>query len=205
MKVVQFYFSSCSRYSYLAATQVPALSLEADANFEWVAVNSADLIQRAGVDPFRADLRRGQYDHAYRTRDANRWAAFYDVPYNEPDIWNIDGKLMALACIAARRLGPGQIFARRLFKAWFVEGLAPNTDQALAKLGREASMDEQTFVAAIHAPETAAQHEANIARALDAGAFGVPSFVVDGEVFWGQDRLPLLRNYLMAHKPPEDA
>jgi 2-hydroxychromene-2-carboxylate isomerase len=33
--------------------------------------------------------------------------------------------------------------------------------------------------------------------ALAAGAFGVPSFAVDGELFWGQDRLPLLRRYLM--------
>ncbi|MHB1204415.1 MAG: DsbA family protein [Rhodospirillaceae bacterium] len=205
MKVVQFYFSVGSRYSYLAATQVPGLSLEADANFEWIALNSKELIAKAGVDPFRADLRRGQYDPAYRTRDANRWAALYGVPYNEPDFSKIDGKLMALACIAARRLGPGQIFARRLFKAWFVDGLAPDTDEALAKLGREASMDGQAFITAIHAPETAAQHEQNIARALAAGAFGVPTFVVDGEVFWGQDRLPLLRQYLMAHKPADDA
>ena len=204
MKVVQFYFSPCSRYSYLAATQVPSLSLEADANFEWVAVNSHDLIAKAGMDPFRSEVRRGQYAPAYRTRDANRWAAFYNVPYVEPDIAGINGKLMALACIAARRLGPGQIFARRLFKAWFVDGLAPNTDEALAELGREASMDPQAFIAAIHAPETDAQHEANLERALAAGAFGVPSFVVDDEVYWGQDRLPLLRRYLMAHKPADD-
>lgn len=204
MKTVQFYFSACSRYSYLAATQVPVLSLDADANFEWIAVNSADLITRAGMDPFLPEVRRGQYDHAYRTRDATRWAAFYGVPYNEPDIWSIDGKRMALACIAARRLGPGQVFARRLFKAWFVDGLAPADDASLAALGREASMDGDAFIAAINAPETAAQHEKNLERALAAGAFGVPSFVVDGEVFWGQDRLPLLRAYLMTHKPADD-
>lgn len=205
MKRVQFYFSPCSRYSYLAATQVPGLALEADADFEWIAVNSRDLITRAGVDPFQADLRRGQYDHAYRTRDATRWAALYGVHYNEPDVWKIDGKRMALACIAARRLGPGQVFARRLFKAWFVDGLAPADDTSLAGLGREASMDEAAFIAAINAPESEAQHEKNLERALAAGAFGVPTFVVDGEVFWGQDRLPLLRAYLLAHKPADDA
>ena len=205
MKVVQFYFAIGSRYSYLASTQIAALALETDSNFEWVAVNGKELITRAGVDPFKPELRRGQYDPAYRTQDATRWAAHYGVDYREPDFAKIDSRLMALACIAARRLGPGQIFARRLFKACFAEAAVPVSDADLAKLGREASMDEQAFVAAIHAPETAAQHEANISRALAAGAFGVPTFVVDGEVFWGQDRLPLLRDYLMAFKPPEDA
>lgn len=205
MKVVRFYFAIASRHSYLASTQVAALALETDSNFEWVAVNGRDVITRAGADPFKPDLRRGQYDPAYRTRDVARWAAHYGVAYHEPDFAKIDSRLMALACVAARRLGPGQIFARRLFKACFAETSAPGSGADLAKLAREASMDEAAFLTALHAPDTAAQLHANIDQAVAAGAFGVPTFVVDGEQFWGQDRLPLLRDYLMAHKPAQDA
>jgi len=46
------------------------------------------------------------------------------------------------------------------------------------------------------APEVQARYEANTQRAIDAGVFGAPSYVVDGELFWGQDRLDFLQRRL---------
>ncbi|NES17520.1 MAG: hypothetical protein F6K41_00835 [Symploca sp. SIO3E6] len=46
----------------------------------------------------------------------------------------------------------------------------------------------------------ARQLDASLERALDAGVFGVPTFIVSGELFWGNDRLVLLRHYLLSHQ-----
>jgi carboxymethylenebutenolidase len=46
------------------------------------------------------------------------------------------------------------------------------------------------------APEIQARYEANTQRAIDAGVFGAPSYVIDGEVFWGQDRLDFVQHRL---------
>ena len=52
------------------------------------------------------------------------------------------------------------------------------------------------LLAESEAPEVAARYEANTQRAIAAGVFGAPSFVVDGEIFWGQDRLDFLERRL---------
>jgi 2-hydroxychromene-2-carboxylate isomerase len=90
MRQVDFYFGLGSRYSYLAATQVPRIARETGAHFVWRPLYSRVLIARAGRDPFAADGRRGQYEPAYRTKDAQRWARCYGVPYAEPDWDAID-------------------------------------------------------------------------------------------------------------------
>ena len=108
MTTVRFFFGIGSRYSYLAATQVPRLAAETGARFEWRAVHSPELIAGGGPDPFRAENRRGQYDGAYRTQDATRWARFYGVPYSEPPWTEIDWKLMALGAVAADTMGSGE-------------------------------------------------------------------------------------------------
>ena len=197
MREVQFFFSLGSRYSYLAATQVPKLAAETGARFVWRPLSSRELIPLAGSDPFRPEVRRGQYEPAYRTRDATRWAAFYGVPYREPDWTKIDSRLLALACIAAASMNAAEAFALKLFNATFGEGTAPTDENTLVTMAAEARLDAAAFKHALQSPATSAQHQRNIDDAAAAGAFGVPSFVVDGELFWGQDRMVLLRDHLL--------
>jgi 2-hydroxychromene-2-carboxylate isomerase len=198
MRTVRFYFGIGSRYSYLAATQVPRLAAETGARFDWRAIHSPELIAGAGPDPFRTENRRGQYDGGYRTLDASRWARYYGVPYSEPPWTEIDWKAMALAAVAADGMGSGEAFAIRLFKACFAEERAPRDTQMLIELAQSVGLAAQPFSDALASSVTAERHRENLETARAAGAFGVPSFVLDdGELFWGQDRLPLLRQELL--------
>jgi 2-hydroxychromene-2-carboxylate isomerase len=156
------------------------------------------LIASAGPDPFRAEGRRGQYDGAYRTLDATRWARHYGVAYTEPPWAEIDWKLMALGAVAADAMGRGEAFALRLFRACFADGQSPRSPEALAELAKAVGLPAREFSEAVASPATAERHRENLRSALAAGAFGVPSFVLDdGQLFWGQDRLPLLRQELL--------
>jgi 2-hydroxychromene-2-carboxylate isomerase len=198
---VRFFFGIGSRYSYLAATQVPRLATETGARFEWRAVHSPELIASAGPDPFRAENRRGQYDDAYRTQDARRWARYYGVAYSEPPWPEIDWKLMALGAVAADAMGAGEAFALRLFRACFADERPPRNDQSLTNLAEAAGLPARAFGEALASPATAERHNENLQSARAAGAFGVPSFVLDdGKLFWGQDRLPLLRQELLGRR-----
>lgn len=196
MTEVDFFFGLGSRYSYLAATQMPALARETGATFAWRPLYSRLLITRAGPDPFAAEGRRGQYDPAYRTRDAERWARHYGVPYRDPDWAAIDWRRLAFACVAAELLGKAEAYAWALFAACFDKGETAFDADRLAELAAGAGIPAGRFRDLLHSAEVEARHEQNMADALAAGAFGVPTFVVDGQLFWGQDRLPLLRDYL---------
>ena len=89
----------------------------------------------------RGEPLSGQYDWAYRRRDAERWAAYYGVPYREPDDVAYAPRRLALACTAAARLGAVEPFSRRLFQALFVDGASPLDDEVCARLAHEIGLD----------------------------------------------------------------
>jgi 2-hydroxychromene-2-carboxylate isomerase len=195
---VTFYFGPGSRYSYLASTQLPRISEETGARFIWRAVYSPELIARAGSDPFHAANRRGQYRPEYRAKDVQRWAALYGIPYSEPD-WNrVNWRRLALACVVADRRGAGDVYANNLLTHCFSgKHSPPAADDDLIDLARLSGLASDHFIADLAHDETERLHTQNIERALAAGVFGVPTFVTDaGEVFFGQDRLPVLRHHL---------
>jgi 2-hydroxychromene-2-carboxylate isomerase len=198
MARVDFFFGTGSRYSYLAAVRIASIEAATGAQFRWRAVYSPDLIRRAGNDPFATDAVRGQYGPAYRTRDATRWAKLLRVPYAEPDFATVDWHRIALWGVAAQLLGNGAAFGAAALQAAFGRGAPPRSDQELAALARDIGLSAARLAELIETGRASEAHEQNMAAVLSAGGFGVPTFIGDdGEVFWGQDRIPLLVDHLL--------
>jgi 2-hydroxychromene-2-carboxylate isomerase len=102
-------------------------------------------------------------------------------------------KSSKFAPAAADRLGRVIEFSKRLFGPVFGTDVAPTDDAGLARIADAAGLDGQELVRLIDDPETAWRHERTIVDARAVGVFGVPGFVVDGEMFLGNDRPILLR------------
>jgi 2-hydroxychromene-2-carboxylate isomerase len=194
---VEFFYGLGSRYSYLASTQLERLTAETGCRFRWRPLFSGDLFAARGRDPFAGEPASTQYDWAYRRRDAERWAAYYGVPYREPDDVAFDPRRLALACAAAARLGAVEAFSQGLFQALFVDGTSPLDDEVCAALARQVGLDEAAFRTALEQPETAWQLAATVEEAVARGVFGVPSFALGDALYFGNDRLVLLRHALL--------
>ena len=199
---VHFYYSIGSRYSYLASTQIAALERDAACRIEWHPLNSVALIARRERDPFAGDPVSGQYDWTYRERDAARWAALYGVPFLEPrGRVEFDPGLVALAAVAGKRLGQVESYSRALFSAVFAEPSVTRADRVeCIRRAQACSIPPSRFSAELDDPATARELSATIDAAHRMGAFGVPTFVVGDEMFWGNDRLVLLRDHLLRAK-----
>jgi len=197
-RTIEFFYGIGSRYSYLASTQMEQLARDTGATVRWRPLYSRVLMERRGMDPFKGTPTSGQYESAYRTRDVTRWANYYGIPFHDPDWDALDWQRLALAAVAADRLGGVVPFTKNLYDAVFGIGVAPRADSSLARIADESGLEGREFLRSIDDAETQQRHEQNIADALAAGVFGVPSFVVDGELFWGNDRLVLLRHHLGA-------
>lgn len=204
---VDFYFSPASPYAYLAATQMLPLQIETGCRVDWYPVSGRVLIERAGYDPSKATPHSGQFQPEYRRTDLERWARLYGVPYRHyADVTIPDGRKLALACVAARRFDAGQVFARGLMKAIFVDGSSPADEALCIKLAHEvAGIEPHLFKPMLDDPETERLHQERIDAGLAAGCFGVPSFVVhrrDGgtEMVFGNDRLALLKQAILEAK-----
>jgi 2-hydroxychromene-2-carboxylate isomerase len=196
MKTVDFYYSIGSRYSYLAQSQIAALERDCGIAVRWSPLQSAALMRAAGRMPFEGPAASAQYTQAYRSRDAARWARLYGLAYREPDWAKIDFARVNLAAVAAAAQADPRRYSEALFRHAYGEEAAAFDDPTLAALARAAGLDGDRLVAEIDAPETQARHHSTLEAALSVGVFGVPSFVIAGEVFWGNDRIVLLRHHL---------
>lgn len=194
--VLQFYFGLGSRYSYLAVTQLETLAA-AGVALNWCPIYSPDLIGRVGPDPFSSSSQRGQYAWVYRAEDAARWARHYGVPYTDPGQAKVDWRQIALWAVAAKLLGRAREFSLWALERTFAQGDPPGTVGDLTEGAIVVGLDPASIRAMIASGEVENHHDALIERAHAQGAFGVPTFVAeDGALFWGQDRLALLHDYL---------
>jgi 2-hydroxychromene-2-carboxylate isomerase len=194
---IDFYYSIGSRYSYLASTQIDALSQETGAQVEWHPVNSVRLIAQRESSPFQGKPVSGQYEWTYRELDAVRWAKFYGVPYLEPrGRISFDSELLALACVAAKHFGKVEEYSYLLFAAMFQDVRLEIDEKECIASAEACGISAADFQIALGAPETLDQLNATINNAVSVGLFGVPTFIAAGELFWGNDRLVLLRHYL---------
>jgi 2-hydroxychromene-2-carboxylate isomerase len=201
MTTVDFYLGLGSRYSYLAASQLDRIEKQHGCRFVWKPIASSTLIDRRGDNPFRGASGTGQYDWSYREYDAKAWAAHYGIPFREPAGFEVEADVPALACLAAERQGALVPCCQMLLTMIFAEG-AVIDGTSIAALPARLGLDAAAFRRDLAAPGTRARHEALIDEAQARGAFGVPTFFVDGRLFWGNDRLPLLEAALRGVELP---
>lgn len=201
-KRVDFFYGIGSRYSFLASTRMDQLEKDTGCTVVWRPLYSSTLMLRRGMHPFRqGTLPSGQYDWTYRRYDAECWAAYYRMPYIEPSDGVKEFERYGLACVAADRLGACADFSKAMFHAVFAEARDDLEDDAIREIAEKTGLDGGRLVGMIDEDETAALHDKNIEDALAAGAFGVPTFVCDGRMFWGNDRLLLLQDFLTRDDP----
>jgi 2-hydroxychromene-2-carboxylate isomerase len=197
-ETIDFYYAIGSRYSYLAASQIDSLEKGTACYVQWHPLDSRTLIQLRGNHPFSGTAPSGQYEWAYREVDATRWAQLYGIPFLEPRNRVVfDSELLARAATAAKRLGCVREYSRSLFSAMFAEERVTRIDrEECIRRAAQCAMPTPRFEAELDNPATAEEHIATVEKARREGAFGVPTFVVNGAVFWGNDRLVLLRHHL---------
>jgi 2-hydroxychromene-2-carboxylate isomerase len=124
------------------------------------------------------------------------------VPFREPHgRLELDPDLFSRACVVARRNGAAELYARSLFSAIFAEDLARVDGDLCVELAGRIGLSRSAFATDLDRDETRAEQKRILHQALAHGAFGVPSFVQDGRLWWGNDRLVLLRHYLRQRAP----
>ena len=188
---IDFYLGLGSRYSYLAASQLERIEAKYRCRFVWKPIASGALMDRRGGNPFRGQPLSGQYDWSYREYDAKCWARYYGVPFREPIAFRVDPDRLALACLAADGQGALVPCCRLLQQLIFVDGLVID-DGVIADLAGRLELDKAAFQRDLAAPATRTRHDALITEAAERGAFGVPTFFLGQQMFWGNDRLVLL-------------
>ena len=101
-----------------------------------------------------------------------------------------------MAIAHRQRGGDIAAFSQAMMTAVWVEERDLADRASLLQIAREQGADGQTLLEAAEKPAVRQEYDANTQAAIDQGVFGMPTFVIEGELFWGQDRLDFVARAL---------
>lgn len=195
--VIDYYFAPISGYAYLGHKPLMRLAAETGATVNYLPLVIGKVFAASETTPpfAQSDVRK-----SYRMADQARWAAYHGIPISKlPKHWPTDPVPACKAIIAAGRVGVSQDAASFacLQGVWVEDRDIANPDH-LAKVLTHAGLPAAEILDAAEEPGVASEVEAITGKAIAAGVFGSPTYVVSGERFWGQDRIDFVAAALKA-------
>jgi 2-hydroxychromene-2-carboxylate isomerase len=186
---IEFFFDCSCAWAYLAFEQLRRLSVELDLGLALRPVLATEIF--AQVNPAIA-WKLPPVKQAYYEQDLKHWAAYLDMPVRTGPATLIDSRLCMTACVGAVRWGRGAAFAAAAFEAaWSRQSDIADTS-VLADLWNDAGLPPEMLFATLAWPQTVQELQWNTRELMERGGFGVPSFFLEGEMFFGNDSFPLL-------------
>lgn len=192
---IDYYFSLQSPWAFIGHATFVALAARHGRPIVYKPVFLGELFAETGGVPL---AKRHPARQHYRMVELKRWREkrgldFHTMPKNWPFTPTLADR--AVIALAASGRDP-EPFLTRAFAAIWQDERDLADEAVVAELAAAAGYDGGALVEAAKGSATAATYALNHADAVAAGVFGSPSYVVDGEVFWGQDRLDLVADML---------
>ncbi|MEQ9815043.1 MAG: 2-hydroxychromene-2-carboxylate isomerase [Azospirillaceae bacterium] len=143
---------------------------------------------------------RPQARQDYHALELDRWRKFLDLPLKlQPKFYPTDPTGACLMVIAAKQAGLDAVgLSHALLTALWADDRDTKDPDVRQAIAEEIGLDGAALLAAAETEAVDAEWRKNKADAIALGIFGTPSYVLDGEIFWGQDRLPFLDRALAA-------
>lgn len=193
---IEFYFDFSSPYGYFASVKIDELGRRFGRPVAWKAIMIGAAFKASGNQPLVSQPLKGEY----AIHDWNRMGRYMGVPWAMPArfpvpalppsraFWWLDERDPALA----RR------FAAAVFAAYFGAGQDISSPAVTAEIGTGLGIAGTDLLAAIEAPAGKQRLKDETDAAIAKGVFGSPFVIVDGEGFWGADRLWMVKKWLEA-------
>ncbi|HWK68897.1 2-hydroxychromene-2-carboxylate isomerase [Pseudorhodoplanes sp.] len=191
---IHFYFDFASPYAYCAAGEVEKIGAEFGRAIEWRPILLWAVLKAHGIaPPMDSPVKR-----AYFLNDMQRSAAFFGLAYRQPAKLPLSSHLAARLFHATAKSEPrlAIALARRLLSAFFAEQKDISDEATVTALAAELGIPADAAADGMKGSLGRSLLESAVQEAVSAGAVGSPYFLVDGEGFFGADRLPQLRWFL---------
>lgn len=191
-QVVDLYFDFSCPWSYLAlvrlrdATDRNAASIR----LKPVSVDRVLATENPGLQASR--LAANPAKAAWQQRDLQQWAAMWGLSLSLQPNWPCDGSLAGAGLLVSEREVKALDYSLAVFRAYFGEGADICDPEVLAAIAAPLLPEGSDFLMQLNRPDEAAQVQANSLELIERGGFGTPSMFVGDELFFGNDRVPLV-------------
>lgn len=193
---IEFYFDFSSPYSYIACELIDGLAGKYGRKVKWRPMLLGVVFQKTGQPLLVNVPLKGEYS----MRDFARSARYHGVPFNFPAKFPLSTVSTARAYywLHGQDCARARAFAHAAFRAYWVDGRDISDLAVLQDIAAASGADGAALAAGIALPAIKERLKVETDTALAKGMCGAPWFVVDGEPFWGADRLPQIEKWLQS-------
>jgi carboxymethylenebutenolidase len=196
-KTVDYFFATLSPWTYLGHERLRATARKHGATINLRPCDlSGKVFPVSGGVPVK---QRAPQRQAYRFLELKRWRDFLGLPLNlEPKFFPADAEPSSRLIVAASQLSTdaAMTLTGAVLRACWAEERNVADPDTLHAILRENGFDPEAIARHAQSPQVKAAYEAYTQDAIDKGVFGAPTYIVDGELFWGQDRLDFVERAL---------
>jgi len=187
LKEIEFWFSIGSTYTYLSVVRLAEVTEKTGASFSWQPFSVRKIMREMDNIPFPPSK---QVKVEYMWRDIERRAQGYGYTANVPAPYPLkELDLANRVAVLASMEGWCEDYVRGTYRHWFVDGYEAGSDVNLTQTLSEIGQDKLRVLEFADSQDVEAAYQNQTEKAKRVGIFGSPSFIVDGELFWGDDRL----------------
>jgi 2-hydroxychromene-2-carboxylate isomerase len=193
---IDFYFEFASPYGYLASTRIDAIAARHGREVAWHPIMLGAAFKVTGAQPLVHMPLKGDY----MMRDLPRFARLLGVPFTTPPVMPANSLAASRACIWLAHDDPGnaKALAQAVFHAHWGEGRDIGRPDDIADIAAPLGIGRTALLAAVADPAIKERLKQATQAAIERGVFGSPFVLVDGEPFWGADRLDQVERWLAA-------
>ena len=187
MSNIDFYFSIGSTYTYLSVTRILDVEQKYSIKFNWKPFSVRAIMKEMNNIPFPKD-KKNKVDYMWRDieRRAKEYGFFAKTPVPYPlTQFDLANKLAILGL----KEGWGIDYVQTTYKRWFQENKEPAVEPNISEICSELKLDKNKVILDANSKEIEKEFLANTDSARNNKVFGSPSFIVNSEIFWGDDRM----------------
>lgn len=191
---IEFYFDFSSPYAYFAAEKIDELAAGFEREVSWHPMMLGAALKETGGKPLAEIPMKGDYCF----NDWARLARFQELPWTVPAHFPIAALAPSRAFYWLTDQDPAlaKKVAWAFFKAYFGEGRDISKPDVVTEIAQANGVDGEALQAALGDEAIKQRVKDETAAAIAKGVFGSPYFIVDGEPFWGADRLWMVKRWL---------
>ena len=195
---VEFYFDFSSPYGYFAAAKIDALAARYDRATVWRPILLGAIFKVTGQQPLTTIPMKG----SYALHDLSRSARWFEVPFKMPAKFPIatTAACRAYYWLYDRDPAAAKILAQALYRAYFAEDRDISNPEVTVNVAVKLGHDKEAVAQALNDAAVKERLKGEVDAAVERGVFGSPYIVVDGEPFWGSDRLDQVEQWLAKGK-----
>jgi 2-hydroxychromene-2-carboxylate isomerase len=191
---IEFYFDFSSPYGYLGAQRIETVAAEFGRTVLWRPVLLGVIFKITGQTPLVSQTLRGPYSARDMARSARKLGVKFALPEGFP--FSSVYPCRIFYWLDSRSPEDAKAYARAVYHAAFADGKPPAEPEAAVDVAVGLGHDRAAVLAGMQDPAIKEQLRDATQQAMHKGVFGSPFFIVDGEPFWGNDRLGEVREWL---------